>query len=162
MSASIKSKPLHKFHTRLYVHTHQVTHVSPFVSACPPLFFMLHPGDIFKQTISPAQCVGSGIWIFIAHWRRCRRFNLDYGVISTHTDSGRDLETADLLSASLDTQLSWTQIINVCLIKVVAFKDRAELCKFLTRFAFIVPFSSSSLTRACLINRPKSNLSSSL
>lgn len=88
------------FH-KLYTHTKSPTLLllSLFSLVFPP-FSPLHLGDIFKQAISSTQCVGYGIWIFIAHRRRCRRFNLDYGVISTHTDSDRDLETAGLLRAS--------------------------------------------------------------
>lgn len=101
----------------------------PQIPSCLPstLSFSWTWETIFKQAISPEQCVGSGIWIFIACWRRCRRFNLDNGVISRHSDSSRDLETANLLRASLQTQLSWTHIINVCLIKVVPFEDWVEL-----------------------------------
>lgn len=116
----------------------------------------LHLRDIFRQTISPLQRVGRGIWIFIAHRRRCRSFNLDYSLISTHSDSAHDLEAASMLWTSLDTQLLWTHIINVRLIKVTPFQDWAELCNFLTRvaLAFIIYFILGSSRWACFVNSP--------
>lgn len=124
------------FHTIQRKDKRRVIHFTSF-SPCSP-FGLLLLGDIFKQAISPVQCVGYDLWIFIGHWRRCRRFNLDFGVISIHTDLGHDLETANRRRVSLNTQLSWTHIINVRLIKVVPSQDWAWT--FLTRFTFNVPF----------------------